>query len=672
MKTPVHKISIANSIGTYFDIINVGEFQNKTLGVESIVLNRTKDDINEECVITIKSKYDVNGVIKLEDENNTLKITNQLPTDSDIIPIGDDLRSRFTHFDYEVGDMALVQFAYNENGPNELPEVYFGFIKSINSVDDKKVVITLQNQSYLLKKILYNFSQKEMPVKELMSKLIGDYNTKFNEIYGQIIADLRSANATDLANNFEAFGTVEFDENLVNVDYTIKNFRAENITSIDIFEFLKKNYFTKSSFFQLVTDRTFYIGGFLNLFQISETDNLPDSLKSFLNFNFVFKNYDLYYDTIGLNDAHIIDEIRKQPGNENINEDTSFLQVILNKQLSWQNAKDVVVRINFKVVDRNNAVKKSAYGDNGGQTKTVVYFEPKTDDQLKALSEEYVDDLKYTGYKRGSSITTYGNPSVSIFDEIYVIDVFQNAADATTNPYELVVQKYLVESVNLNYSTQGLRQTVTFGSLLSSNIKVDDGVNKNIVFKTEGIQNFVPSQTNDSPGDAKTKEVTFTQDLSDIQLLSKIDRDISEMIANSDLINSESTTFFERVNTLKTKSPRGYFTTVFGQKEGAKFTPESLGFGELLGPFGSSNPLNNETTKGTKSLQDAIKKIIADVRLRQSSLEAATKNGRQDLVEAANRGLNVDERQVKYNDAFDIALKASLEANKVLTFDNNQ
>ena len=664
MKTPVHKISIVNSTGTWLDITNVGSDKSVPIGVESIQMNKTKDDYAQECVITIKSKYDLNSVAEIGGGNFTF--VNQLPTNHENIFETDGYDNRYGHFDYEVGDMAYVQFGYNEE--SRAPEGFFGFVKSVRVNNSKTVVITLQNQAYLLKKSLYNFSQKELKIEDLYKLIVRDYNNTFNEIYGGVLNELDSRNNTELAALLDESGFIDLDNLIINVSYTMKNYRAENASGTDILDMIREKYFTRTNFFQFNGGKTYLLGGFFNLLSLQK-EALPKDLRDYLDLKFVFKNYDLKYERFGLNDGAIETAIRGQKGS--ILTDENFFQYnfVLNKSLTWQEEKDVKIIVNFKVSNRSNSeFKEVSYGDDGGEAKTVVYYESKTDKELKELAEEYATNFKYTGYKKGSTITTFGYPTANVFDEVFVVEVYQNqSADAKT-PYVLIVQKYNIEGVNLKYDSDGIKQTVNLGQLLLSNIKGTRSDASETVFKAKTTTYTKPLPLGELP--PVQSDPTFVDDSTDYQILNQIDIDIDNMKGHTLEISVLYNNWLNDTEKLKNLVEKqglidlsiGYFTNTIGESEPDFSSVDFIGVPNAF--------VTQSNVKEKKELRDSVTDTYNKIVETESSLGKTVTNGRKDIDEAKARGLDVSEREQTFLDLIPESQKALAKAEKVRNFNN--
>jgi hypothetical protein len=640
MKTPVHKIIIVNSNGESLDVTNSGAEKSVPIGVESIQMNKTKDDYSQECMITIVSKYDLSSVSELE--SGDYKFINQLPTNDELIFGTEGFDKRYGHFDYEVGDMVYAAFGYEEENRN--PEGFFGFVESIRVINSKKVVITLQNQAYLMKKIMYNFSQKEITIKELYEKLVTNYNNVFDDIYGPVLARLNSKIDTDLADLMNDSGKIDADNLIINVDYTMKNFRAENSTGVDILDMMRNKYFTRTNFFQFFGGKTYLLGGFFNLLSLQE-ESLPKDLKEYLQLNFVFKNYDLKYERLGLNNEAIEKEVRKQ--DKTLTGD-DFLEYafVLNKSLTWQEEKDVKININFKVSDRNNSeFKEVSYGDEGGESKTMVYYESKTDDELKKLAEEYIGEFKYTGYKKGSTITSFGYPTANVFDQMYVVEVYQNQSEKEeTSPYILIIQKYNIEGVKLKYDSNGIKQTVNLGQLLSSNIKGTKGDGAENIFLAETTTYTQPIAVGEVP-DATT--TTNSQPESDYELLNKIRIDLNKAEGRADYINTFYQEFYEKADEIKNSSPDGFYSNTINQAineiKFTRFNNDGLfDFGNTKRTIKEMNDLQLDLAISRNELNESEEAMESLMKSAETSLSKARSNSSISQSE-------VDELSDKYN-----------------------
>ena len=296
--------------------------------------------------------------------------------------------------------------------------------------------------------------------------------------------------------------------------------------------------------------------------------------------------------------------------------------------------------------------------------KTVVYFEPKTNEELKKMAEEYIGDYKYTGYKKGSTITSFGFPAANVFDKIYIIEVYQNQSGGK-EPFSLIIQKYNVDAVNITYGNGGIRQKINIGQLLSTNIKSTKSAGSETIFKAETTTYTTPIAIGELP---TTTASNFSKNAPDYAILNQIDIDnnnISGLQQQLDVLNNE---FYEKAAQLKVAEPRGYYTKTLNKPKDPEFKPVGLGFEG----FTAEEVFASESTiAATKAIRARLVEIVKEIRLKKSSLENTIKFGQEDIDEAKSRGLDVSTREATYKARVSNTNSTLAVTKDVLNFDND-
>lgn len=469
MKTLIHQVQIINKNSDVFLLTNIGDNKNNNIGVESISFVRTKDDMSAECVIRLQSSFDLIGIEKYS--GNEFILNYQLPQNTEQKY---DSFDRYPTFNYTNEDLVYIQLAYNENEFDN-KDIFFGFIKQVNVVDKNTIDIIVQNHAFFLKKIIYNFSKQKIGVKEVYKQIIDDLNSKIKKYYSNHL----NISDSNLKKTIESFISVVYNKEMINVDYDIYNFRAQNATAIDILNNLQTNYLTKTNFIYLADGTTNLIAGLFNIFSIDQTRSISSSLRSYFDKDYLFKIYNLKYEDFGLDDDYI-----KKKTNEISSIDAPVVAYVKESSLSWQNSSNVNIKVNIKVINRKNEVTDKSYGDESGESVDMVYYEEKTDSQIKDIATEIIKKNKYTGYKKGSTLTVYGDTGIDIWNQFFCVDVMQNQ-DEGSNQYELIIQKYLPNSVQTTYSSKGYEKVVEFGILLNTNVR-EQIINNDSQLKGEG------------------------------------------------------------------------------------------------------------------------------------------------------------------------------------------
>lgn len=179
------------------------------------------------------------------------------------------------------------------------------------------------------------------------------------------------------------------------------------------------------------------------------------------------------------------------------NQDITYNKIIDRKNLIWQNIDDVKIQIVCKIYDKNgNMVElKSQRGDSEGDTRTFLIYDnvndfgegktiPKNiEEQNQDMIDAEILKYKYTGFKSGSSFTTFGFsqtkdlilknkwrglcPQVLDFVVLTGVGTLRpdsNMAEDLKNKSIFVEDStYLIDTVEINFSSNGFRQTIGLG-----------------------------------------------------------------------------------------------------------------------------------------------------------------------------------------------------------------
>lgn len=338
---------------------------------------------------------------------------------------------------FNIGDQILIELGYQYKSKNDgklkntKKELFRGYITKIDS--NTPIVLECEDMMYYLKKtnVLYpdeNFKKGETNEKITFQDLIK--RTLSPTLNNKMNPDDTEFYFPNNNNEFNSLGKIQGDKIPVyinNINTFAFHFTTQRVTNIaTMFEELKKK-----------TGIVCYFDEFNNLhFEIPFQNTLSSSKKA----------------------------VEIQWENQ-----------IISESLNFQREEDLNVRLELssecvdkkqpKLYARNVGVKATPdsknnyYGDEFGSILTVnlppynLVDKDSTQQLLDNLAPLIYSSQKYTGYAKGSTFTTFGEPAIFLGDKVHL----------TSKKYPERNGVFQVVGVNRTFGMSGYRQEVEIG-----------------------------------------------------------------------------------------------------------------------------------------------------------------------------------------------------------------
>jgi hypothetical protein len=331
-------------------------------------------------------------------------------------------------FLFKPQDVVKVKLGYRQGLDTNNDEFQFeGFVSTVDLDDDRVATIVVEDYMYFLKKVSFNFSSASISLKELGEQIISEVNAIIPSGIDPIAV---SPSAIEL---------------------TLKNFKAEEATGIDVLRLLEK--YSLKSYFK---------GNVLHIGINYSSQDINSEIGSDRE-NFTFSEYPR--------------ELVKTVTNE------IPLFIIDRKGLKFQRAEEVLFNITAKVFKADNTVEESSFGDPSGEKIQFVFYGDFSASELETLVENQVERLKYTGFKNGSTFKTFGKPTIEpldicSLDGIGSITYFDKSRPNETSPKVYEKSSYLIEGVNTTYDNIGFKQVLLLANRIGIEADSDSIVSK--------------------------------------------------------------------------------------------------------------------------------------------------------------------------------------------------
>lgn len=383
-------------------------------------------------------------------------------------------RQKNTYFD------AVTPLAEESEKPK-----FIGFISKVTqNIKSRELVVECEDYNYLLKRINFDFSEKEISLKDLGQKLI-DKLPKLD---------------VSMNNDPNDFIFVEFNryaELTTGLEFTLKKYVAEKATGYDILKNLSDDFNIKSV----------WIGSTLVLG------------VNYLNPN-TSTEKEFRYTQVPR---------RKQT--------TNMLYALDSGGLTWQNSKDVKYKITANVVDVTLERTKYELGDiEDGQEREFWFYGEYKQSDVEALVENELSRLKYDGFKEGSKITTFGKMSsdykergINPLDTV-ILDGIDYRTELDGKKTVLPTTSYLCNGVTYTMDNKGFMAEITLGQFfpvkIESFYEVDSSFNTSNLDVSAKVIKFSGEETfNTATGSTsvvKVEEPVAEETVTDIKILKNI------------------------------------------------------------------------------------------------------------------------------------------------------
>jgi hypothetical protein len=322
-------------------------------------------------------------------------------------------------FLFKPKDVGTVQLGYRLGTDVLNDENQFeGFVSIIDLNDEKTATIILEDYMYWLKKTKFNFSSKSITLADLGAKIITEVNN--------IIPD----------------GIDKIEQSTTTIDLDIKNFKAENATGVDILRQMEK-----------YTLKSYFIKNVLHIGINYDSDTINKEVGS-------------------IRETHTFSEYPRELVATVTDKRPLF--IIDKKGLKFQREEEVIFNITAKIFQTDNTVITKTFGDPDGETREFVFYGDYSDKEVEKLVENQVARLKYTGFKNGSTFSSFGAPYIEVldicsFDGIGDVTLFDKSIPEEADAKIYEKSSYLIEGVTTTMDQNGFRQIL----MISNRVKID-------------------------------------------------------------------------------------------------------------------------------------------------------------------------------------------------------
>ncbi len=338
---------------------------------------------------------------------------------------------------FSIGDRIIIQTGYSINEQNTLKEVFRGYITSINI--GVPTMIECQDKMFALKRIKVRYPET---LKEVQ-----DGKITFGELINRIFKGGPNFNKympIDALNIFEINGQIKTDLVLNPNNNDTRNLK-DDIIPITYYSGLTNN------------SITFSTNGIISIAECLQL------LKSKLALICYFDDFgNLHFELPNMN-SHQINKsvINKKPliferqiieGNLRYQKDYELnLRVVY--QSKQTSTKDKTKGKMFIGTDNNNKPDKGYIGDEGGETILINAPDNMSQKDCNYWGLLKYNGEKYTGYVKGSTFTTFGEPALYMSQGIKIESILYPERNGT----------YFINGVKRSFGVDGYRQIVELG-----------------------------------------------------------------------------------------------------------------------------------------------------------------------------------------------------------------
>ena len=315
-----------------------------------------------------------------------------------------DIFSDIESFVIKKEDVVSIQLGYIQGTNVMLNDTQFnGFVSQINILSHT-VEIICEDYMFFLKKLKFSLSAQSISLNDLGNILI----SKTNSILPSNVSPIK------LITN--------------GIGLSITNLVLKDVNGVEVLQHLKQ-FYTLDSFF------------------------LNDILNIGINYGTINQNQKRF--TFSTFPSSLIKTVSNQ----------TFLKILNMDGLKYQKADDIKLQITAKVFTSNSDYYEEKFGDTTGEQRTFIFSGNPDKMQLQNLVNNQIQRYKYSGFTRGSSFVTFGLPTIQpldivSFDGIGMIRWYDFNAKNTNKITTYAKASYLVESVKIDFGTNGFKQTI--------------------------------------------------------------------------------------------------------------------------------------------------------------------------------------------------------------------
>ncbi len=186
--------------------------------------------------------------------------------------------------------------------------------------------------------------------------------------------------------------------------------------------------------------------GYATEFTIAQYESRNRSANQILKDLATRYSLNIWFDIEGKVYAHAINEVVSEIVKYKLR-----YNVINDDDLTYHYASDVKIKIKAKCINRDGTEVEATVGSEGGDERTVYFYDVESESELLALANGELLRRSYDGYS--GSITTFLEPPCQ---PTYVAEIEDDV-------YPTRNGSYLIEGVTTTYSRSGARRVVEIG-----------------------------------------------------------------------------------------------------------------------------------------------------------------------------------------------------------------
>lgn len=356
-------------------------------------------------------------------------------TDSAILTVPKSLKFKnqdaFTEIDstiFKESDKVSINLYYTESSRSlKKGNQFEGYVSNFEISNDT-VQIYCEDAMYFLKKTIFDFSKKEISLKELGNYIISKVNKTHN---------------------------LNLDVDTESLDVKIYNIDFIGATGLDILQMLQKKYFLDS----------YFINSKLHIGINFRSQNIQKDLDTDKRKQHFFTSYP----------AEIV----------NANTSLNYNYFVDFSNLKFQKENDVNLCINVKVYSKDGKQKNYKFGDREGESRDVIMYGSPSQKEIEDFYKNQLLRNKYSGFQKGSFFKCLGNVEINVLDVVTFDGVGYWRLNSVPS-YQISEIKmyetgsYLVESVKISYGASGFEQQIYISNSVSVN-----GIGQSLVSKIE-------------------------------------------------------------------------------------------------------------------------------------------------------------------------------------------
>jgi len=362
----------------------------------------------------------------------------------------------------ELGSFVEVSLGYNRADA----EYFSGFINNIN-LDGDFVTIRVQDYSYILKKLVLDMDTKTRTLKEIGDFIIEKANEYLLNNYSGFLYN--NGGFGDQVFSTSPVTPEPIDINYVFPDFKIHNFKLSKANGLDVLKYLRDKFIIDS----FMSSNIIYLNYALDQKAFDSWNEKNTKVFTLVSDRFL-KGADVLLEE-GVDKNNFVKELP-----------TGYNYILSTQNLKYQYGEEILRKYIIKSISpRTGKEVKVEVGNDGGDKHTIVLIPDKdeyTEDDLRKMYKQLELKYTYTGFKKGSTFTTYGMPVINLYEPVAFVGV--GFKDESNTPYQISqANAYLVTGKKVTFGEGGFRQEVEIGIKLQLS---GDIFNEDVFFQGDG------------------------------------------------------------------------------------------------------------------------------------------------------------------------------------------